>query len=243
VPFGRVGCLGASQSFGLRRQASWLKVWRGGGCNFSATERAHKRNGGQIDAECRRPSLVTTSGVQRNCACGIEKTCRSHRAKFTSRLIRHRRINGHSSRDARFTINSRQHVAFLRRGVAERRGLHELGRVGRGAQTGDRHSINGASSHRDGTPQSRRLRRQFIRRIRSERGTTAVVHPNAQNQKNSGVPAGMTTWWVSVVVPGAPARNRTWLAGPLQMPGSTSHSRWFVDCPRSHCHHLVAHSW
>jgi hypothetical protein len=100
-----------------------------------------------------------------------------------------------------------------------------LGRVGRGAQTGDRHPINGASSHRDGTPQSRRLRRQFIRRIRSERGTTAVVHPNAQNQKNSGVPAGMTTWWVSVVVPGAPARNRTWLAGPLQMPGSTSHSR------------------
>jgi hypothetical protein len=50
--FGRVGCFGASQSFGLRRQASWLKVWRGDGCNFSATERAHKRNGGQIDAEC-----------------------------------------------------------------------------------------------------------------------------------------------------------------------------------------------
>ena len=25
------GCLGASQSFGLRRHASWLKVWRGGG--------------------------------------------------------------------------------------------------------------------------------------------------------------------------------------------------------------------
>jgi hypothetical protein len=45
------GGSGASQSFGLRRQASWLKVWRGGGCNFSATERAHKRNGGQIDAE------------------------------------------------------------------------------------------------------------------------------------------------------------------------------------------------
>jgi len=40
VQFGRVGCLGASQSFGLRRQVSWLKVWRGGGCNFSATERA-----------------------------------------------------------------------------------------------------------------------------------------------------------------------------------------------------------
>lgn len=55
--------LGASQSFSLRRQASWRKVWRGGECNFSATERAHKRNGGQVDAEWRRPSLVTTTGV------------------------------------------------------------------------------------------------------------------------------------------------------------------------------------
>jgi len=65
--FGRVGCLGASQSFGLRRQASWLKVWRGGGCNFRATERAHKRNGGQVVAEWRLPSLVTTltcNGIQ-----------------------------------------------------------------------------------------------------------------------------------------------------------------------------------
>ena len=53
----------ASQSFCLRRQASWLKVWRGGGCKFIATERAHKRNGGQIDAEWRLPSLVTTSGM------------------------------------------------------------------------------------------------------------------------------------------------------------------------------------
>ena len=51
VPFGRVGCLGAGQSFGLRRQARWLKVWRGDGCKFSATERAHKWNGGRIDAE------------------------------------------------------------------------------------------------------------------------------------------------------------------------------------------------
>src|ERR1035441_3458883 len=64
VPFGRVECFGASQSFGLRRQASWLKVWRGGGCKFSATERAHKRNGDQIDAEWRLTGLVTTSGVQ-----------------------------------------------------------------------------------------------------------------------------------------------------------------------------------
>jgi hypothetical protein len=73
VPFGRAGCLGASQSFGLRRQASWLKVWRGGGCKFSATERAHKRNGGRIDAECRQPSLVTTSGVQLGGAFGVRK--------------------------------------------------------------------------------------------------------------------------------------------------------------------------
>ena len=40
--FGRVGCFGASQSFGLRRQASWLKVWRGDGCKFSATEQLRK---------------------------------------------------------------------------------------------------------------------------------------------------------------------------------------------------------
>ena len=31
-----------------------------GGCNFRATERAHKRNVGQVDAEWRQPSLVTT---------------------------------------------------------------------------------------------------------------------------------------------------------------------------------------
>jgi|SRR5690348_12773748 len=50
---------GASQSFGLRRQASWLKVWRGGGCKFNATERAHKRTGGQVVAEWRLTGLVT----------------------------------------------------------------------------------------------------------------------------------------------------------------------------------------
>jgi hypothetical protein len=59
------GCLGASQSFGLRRQASWLKVWRGGRVDFDATERAHKRNGGQVDTECRRRSLVTKSGASK----------------------------------------------------------------------------------------------------------------------------------------------------------------------------------
>ena len=47
------GCLGASQSFGLRRQASWLKVWRGGGCKFkrrnehtNGTEARLTRNAG-----------------------------------------------------------------------------------------------------------------------------------------------------------------------------------------------------
>ena len=51
--FGRVGCFGASQSFCLRRQASWLKVWRGAGCNLarrnehtSRTEARLTRNGG-----------------------------------------------------------------------------------------------------------------------------------------------------------------------------------------------------
>ena len=39
-------------------QASWPKVWCGGGCKFSATERAHKRNEGQVDAEYRRSSLI-----------------------------------------------------------------------------------------------------------------------------------------------------------------------------------------
>ena len=43
-----MGCLGASQSFSLRRQASWLKVWRGGGCNFNAMGRAHKRSRGRV---------------------------------------------------------------------------------------------------------------------------------------------------------------------------------------------------
>jgi hypothetical protein len=40
-----------SVAWGVLGQASWLKVWRGGGCNFSATERAHKRNGGQLDGK------------------------------------------------------------------------------------------------------------------------------------------------------------------------------------------------
>ena len=65
------GGLGASQSFGLRRQAGWLKVWRGGGCKFSATKRAHKRNAGGFDAECRRPSLITTTDT----LAGIATAC------------------------------------------------------------------------------------------------------------------------------------------------------------------------
>ena len=78
------GAFGASQSFGLRRQASWLKVWRGGGCKFSATERAHKRNGGQVDAECRWPSLVTT-GMQQNQGSGVrEKPSLTHSSQPTT---------------------------------------------------------------------------------------------------------------------------------------------------------------
>jgi hypothetical protein len=48
--FGRTN-LEQSQSFCLRRQASWLKVWRSGADDLVATERADKRNAGQIDAE------------------------------------------------------------------------------------------------------------------------------------------------------------------------------------------------
>jgi hypothetical protein len=35
----------------------------GAGANSSATERAHKRNGGRLAAECRLPSLVTKIGI------------------------------------------------------------------------------------------------------------------------------------------------------------------------------------
>jgi hypothetical protein len=52
VPSGRAGCIGASQSSGLLNdKISWPEVWLGVGCKFGATERAHKRNGGRIDAE------------------------------------------------------------------------------------------------------------------------------------------------------------------------------------------------
>ena len=57
VPFGRAGVLGQA-SLSAYGSVRWLKVWLGGGCNFGATERAHKRNGDQIDAEWRRPGLV-----------------------------------------------------------------------------------------------------------------------------------------------------------------------------------------
>ena len=39
--FGRVGCLGASPSFGLRFLTVGRKSGAGVGCNFNATERAH----------------------------------------------------------------------------------------------------------------------------------------------------------------------------------------------------------
>ena len=47
--FGRVGCLWAGQSFGLRRQASWLEVWRGAGAN-SARRNEHTSG---TEAKCR----------------------------------------------------------------------------------------------------------------------------------------------------------------------------------------------
>ena len=73
VPFGRAGCLGASQSSGhLNENFSGPEVWLGGGC-LSARRNGTRRNGGQVDAEWRLPSLVTTSGVQRNGICGIQK--------------------------------------------------------------------------------------------------------------------------------------------------------------------------
>ncbi len=59
--------------------------------------------------------------------------------------IRHRRINGHSPGDARFTEDSRKHVASLGRGVAEGRRHHIIDRIGRVVQTGDRDPINRAS--------------------------------------------------------------------------------------------------
>jgi hypothetical protein len=43
----------------------------GAGANLSATERAHQRNGGRIDAECRRSGLVTKQEMQRNGASGV----------------------------------------------------------------------------------------------------------------------------------------------------------------------------
>src|ERR1035437_3582997 len=44
----------------------------GAGCKFQRDGTGTRRNGGQVDAEWRLPSLVTTSGVQRNCGCGVE---------------------------------------------------------------------------------------------------------------------------------------------------------------------------
>ena len=74
VPFGRVGCPGASQSFGLRVFPLAGSLAWGPGANFSATERAHKRNGGWVAAEWRQPSLVTTSGRQPIRICGVQKS-------------------------------------------------------------------------------------------------------------------------------------------------------------------------
>jgi len=62
VPFGRAGCPGASQSSGqLNENFSRPEVWLGGGCKFQRDGTSTRRNGGQVDAEWRLPSLVTTS--------------------------------------------------------------------------------------------------------------------------------------------------------------------------------------
>ena len=82
------GKLGGVQRCAVRsRGSSWGKpVFRlterkiefpgslawGTGCKFSATERAHKRNAGQIDAEWRQPSLVTTPGEKQNHVFGVK---------------------------------------------------------------------------------------------------------------------------------------------------------------------------
>ena len=58
--FGREGLLGQA-SLLADGSCPLAEVWRGGRVHFDATERAHKRNGGQVDAECRRRSLVTTT--------------------------------------------------------------------------------------------------------------------------------------------------------------------------------------
>src|ERR1035441_2624259 len=77
---GRSGAVCRSVARGVLGQGSlsaygsvrWLKVWRGGGCKFQRDGTSIRRNGGQVDAEWRLPSLVTTSGVQRKQACGVE---------------------------------------------------------------------------------------------------------------------------------------------------------------------------
>ena len=59
------GCLAASQSFGLRRQASWLKVWRGGGWNFQRDGTSTQAESKPSFAEWRLRSLVTISQYQK----------------------------------------------------------------------------------------------------------------------------------------------------------------------------------
>jgi hypothetical protein len=85
--FGRVGCFGASQSFGLRRQASWLKVWRGGGCNFNATERAHKRSRGRVSRNAGGEVWSRLWFCNKIEDLVLKNECHSQRVNFTYRHI------------------------------------------------------------------------------------------------------------------------------------------------------------
>src|ERR1039457_1850089 len=82
--------------------------------------------------------------------------------------------------------------------------------------------------------------------VNADKGQLPLSDQRSRTGKNSGVPAGTVIWLVLMVSPpllnpGGP-RNRTRLAGPLQMPGSPNDNRWLVDCPRAYCHHLADHS-
>jgi len=73
VPFGRAGCPGASQSSGhLNKKFSGPEVWLGGWVQFQRDGTSTRRNGGQVDAEWRLPSLVTTSNLQPNTIFGVK---------------------------------------------------------------------------------------------------------------------------------------------------------------------------
>ena len=95
---GKIGAILGARVGGMRAEASlsaygsvrWLKVWHGGGCNFSATERAHKRNGDQIDAEWRLPSLVTTLQNSKVFGMALQSNDQFFESQFLCRCKRSR---------------------------------------------------------------------------------------------------------------------------------------------------------